>query len=38
MAKNPSQKEAQAALDKQLKATNALSSAERERIGTVREL
>ena len=38
MAKNPSQKEAQAALDKQLKATNALSDAERERIGTVRDL
>ena len=38
MAKNPSQKEAQAALDKQLRATNALSDAERERIGTVRDL
>ena len=38
MAKNPSQKQAQAALDKQLRATNALSDAERERIGTVRDL
>ena len=38
MAKNPSHKEAQAALDKHLRTTNALNDAEKERIGTVRDL
>jgi len=38
MANKPSQKEAQAALDKQLRTTNALSDADKARIGTVRDL